>query len=71
MLPEARLILSDFGEASTPMSEVRLGRDCHTPPVFRAPKAKFEPEVPLSYPSDIWSLATAIWDIRNEVHVQC
>lgn len=40
MLPEARLFLSDFGEASTPMSEVRLGRDCHNPPAFRAPKAK-------------------------------
>lgn len=62
-LPKTRLFLSDFGEAFAPTSEVRLGQDCHTPPAFRAPEAKFEPEVPLSYPSDIWSLATAIWDI--------
>ena len=62
-LPEAHLLLSDFGEAFAPASDIRLGQDCHTPPAFRAPEAKFQPKSPLSYSSDIWSLATAIWDI--------
>ncbi|RHZ59771.1 hypothetical protein CDV55_105607 [Aspergillus turcosus] len=29
----------------------------------RPPEARFEPEAPLSYSADIWSLATTIWDI--------
>lgn len=62
-LSDARPLLSDFGEAFSPASEVRLGKDCHTPPAFRAPEAKFESHAPLAYPSDIWSLATAIWEI--------
>lgn len=62
-LSDAHPLLSDFGEAFAPASETRLGQDCHTPPAFRAPEAKFEPQTPLAYPSDIWSLATAIWEI--------
>lgn len=60
---DAQLLLSDFGEAFAPTSEVRLGEDCHTPQAFRVPEAIFEPKTPLSYPSDVWSLATAIWKI--------
>lgn len=62
-LSDAHPLLSDFGEAFSPALEVRLGQDCHTPPAFRAPEAKFEPQTPLAYPLDIWSLATAIWEI--------
>lgn len=62
-LPEAHILVSDFGEAFAPASEVRLGQDSHAPLHYRPPEAKFEPDTPLSYPSDIWSLATAIWDI--------
>lgn len=57
------LILSDFGEAFSPTTEQRLGRDCHIPLAKRAPEALFEPNEPLSYPSDIWSLGNAIWEI--------
>jgi hypothetical protein len=57
------VLLGDFAEAFSPAQETRLGQDCHTPPAFRAPEAKFEPQTPLSYPSDIWSLATTIWEI--------
>lgn len=57
------MLLSDFGESFPPATEARLGQDCHTPLAFRAPEAKFEPQAPLTYPSDIWSLATAIWEI--------
>lgn len=62
-LSDVRVLLSDFGEAFTPTSEVRRGKDCHTPLAMRPPEARFEPEAPLSYSADIWSLATAIWDI--------
>ncbi|GLA81129.1 hypothetical protein AtubIFM56815_004766 [Aspergillus tubingensis] len=64
-LADVRPLLSDFGEAFAPTSEVRLGQDCHTPPAFRAPEARFEPQKPLTYSSDIWSLATAIWEIMG------
>ncbi|RJE18622.1 Protein kinase domain-containing protein [Aspergillus sclerotialis] len=62
-LSDAHLLLSNFGETFSPASETRLGKDCHIPPAFRAPEAKFESQSPLSYPSDIWSLATAIWEV--------
>ena len=57
------LILSDFGEGFSPATEQRLGRDCNIPLAKRAPEALFKPNEPLSYPSDIWSLGTAIWEI--------
>ncbi|CAI7617778.1 unnamed protein product [Penicillium discolor] len=62
-LSDAHPLLTDFGEAFSPASETRLGKDCHTPNAFRAPEAKFESQMPLGYPSDIWNLATAIWEI--------
>ncbi|GCB20743.1 serine/threonine-protein kinase spk-1 [Aspergillus awamori] len=62
-LADVRSLLSDFGEAFAPASEIRLGKDCHTPPAFRAPEARFDPQGPLTYSSDVWSLATAIWEI--------
>ncbi|KAG5914910.1 hypothetical protein E4U53_004572, partial [Claviceps sorghi] len=58
-----RLLLSDFGEAFAPEAEARLGKDCNTPLQMRAPETLFEPEAPISYPSDIWALGTAIWEI--------
>ncbi|KAH6919211.1 kinase domain-containing protein [Coprinopsis sp. MPI-PUGE-AT-0042] len=63
LLPEARLILNDFGESYAPAKEIRLGQDCHTPHPFRPPEAHCEPDKPLSYSADIWSLAIVIWDI--------
>ncbi|KAF1732841.1 Serine/threonine-protein kinase spk-1 [Beauveria bassiana] len=62
-LRDARIILSDFGESYSPGTDVRLGKNCHTPVDFRPPEAHFEPDTPLSFSADIWSLATAIWDI--------
>lgn len=57
------LVLCDFGEGFAPATEQRFGRDYNTPLAKRAPEAVFEPDEPLSYPSDIWSLGTAIWEI--------
>ncbi|OQD61597.1 hypothetical protein PENPOL_c016G04662 [Penicillium polonicum] len=62
-LSDAHPLLSDFGEAFSPASEARFGKDCHTPPAFRAPETKFESQTPLAYPLDVWSLAIAIWEI--------
>ncbi|PGH13636.1 serine/threonine protein kinase [Polytolypa hystricis UAMH7299] len=62
-LSDVRILLSDFGEAFAPASDFRCGEDCNTPLAFRSPEARFEPQVALSYPADIWSLATAIWEI--------
>lgn len=60
---DARVILSDFGESFAPAEETRLGKDCHTPVDFRPPEALLEPDAEMSFSADVWSLATAIWDI--------
>ncbi|KAM5443150.1 hypothetical protein MferCBS31731_002026 [Microsporum ferrugineum] len=62
-LSDAHVLLSDFGEAFAPALESRLGKNCHTPLSSRPPEARFEPESPLSYSADIWTLATALWEI--------
>ena len=62
-LHDAHVLLGDFGESYSPSTELRRGEDCHTPLAMRPPEARFEPQAPLSYPADIWSLAIAIWEI--------
>ncbi|KAJ5706676.1 hypothetical protein N7488_006477 [Penicillium malachiteum] len=62
-ISKTQFLLNDFGEAFNPALEVRLGEDCHTPQGSRAPEAKFEADSPLNARSDIWSLATALWEI--------
>ncbi|GAQ35826.1 hypothetical protein AtubIFM56815_002976 [Aspergillus tubingensis] len=62
-LQDAQVLLSDFGEAFSPVSSPRSGEYCHTPVPYCPPEALFEPQAPLSYPADIWSLATAVWEI--------
>ncbi|KAJ6188548.1 hypothetical protein N7519_003456 [Penicillium mononematosum] len=37
--------------------------ETHTPLASRPPEARFEPDKPLSFSSDIWSLACTIWSI--------
>ncbi|EGC47658.1 protein kinase [Histoplasma capsulatum var. duboisii H88] len=62
-LADTQVLVSDFGEAFAPSSDVRLGENCHTPLAMRPPEARFEPQSPLSFSADIWSLATTIWEI--------
>ncbi|KAL2752853.1 hypothetical protein ACRALDRAFT_1058617 [Sodiomyces alcalophilus JCM 7366] len=62
-LADTRILLGDFGEAYSPASDPRLGRDCHTPLGSRPPEARFEPDAPLLYSADIWCLAITIWEI--------
>ncbi|GKZ16482.1 hypothetical protein AbraIFM66951_000290 [Aspergillus brasiliensis] len=62
---EAQLLLSDFGESFSPSDpeQQRLGQDCHSPLPVAPPEAYFEPDKPLSFSADIWSLACAMWSI--------
>lgn len=60
-LPYARILLSDFGEAFSPAREKTF--KSHTPLPLRPPEARFEPTKPLTFSSDIWTLACTIWDI--------
>lgn len=63
------LILSDFGEAFSPTTEQRLGKECNTPLARKAPETLFEPNSHVSYPSDIWSLGTSIWEILGMKYI--
>ncbi|KAG6179312.1 hypothetical protein E4U10_007917 [Claviceps purpurea] len=57
-LAEAKLTLSDFGAAFRPADESRfVSQVC---PGLCPPEALFEPERPLNFASDIWSLAGLI-----------
>jgi serine/threonine-protein kinase SRPK3 len=53
-LAEARILLTDFGEAFSPSQELKY--ESHTPLVIRPPEARFEPTKPLSFSSDIWAI---------------
>ncbi|KAF9883407.1 hypothetical protein FE257_003490 [Aspergillus nanangensis] len=58
---EASILLYDFGEAfAYPKERKYLSR---APLVNRPPEARFEPDIPLSFSADIWSLACTIWCI--------
>ncbi|DAA74421.1 TPA_exp: Uncharacterized protein A8136_3388 [Trichophyton benhamiae CBS 112371] len=65
ILSDTHVLLSDFGEAFSPGSQPRLGKDCHTPLHLRPPEARFEPDTQMSYSADIWGLAVAIWEIAG------
>ncbi|KAG5988312.1 hypothetical protein E4U52_006702 [Claviceps spartinae] len=60
-LGEAKLILSDFGVAFRPDEKSQY--ISHATAVMRPPESQFEPEVPLSLASDIWSLGCAIFEL--------
>ncbi|PYI33392.1 protein kinase [Aspergillus indologenus CBS 114.80] len=63
-LPESRIVVSDFGEAFSPGREMKY--ESHTPLLIRPPEARFEPTKPLTFSSDIWTLACTIWDIISQ-----
>ncbi|CEO58553.1 Putative Complex: human SRPK2 bound unphosphorylated (Precursor) [Penicillium brasilianum] len=60
-LAESRILLSDFGEAFSYSKEPK--HESRTPLVIRPPEARFEPNKPLSFSSDIWTVACTIWSI--------
>ncbi|KAJ4112485.1 hypothetical protein NW768_011651 [Fusarium equiseti] len=62
-LPESKVLLADLGTAFCPALESRL--ESYTPMGLKPPEARFEPTTPLSFASDIWGLACAIWHIAG------
>ncbi|KAM0322697.1 hypothetical protein ACHAQA_009288 [Verticillium albo-atrum] len=58
-LSEAQIILADFGESYRPSLESKF--ECCTPVHARPPENRFEPTNRKSFPSDIWTLACAVW----------
>ncbi|RAK87346.1 kinase-like protein [Aspergillus costaricaensis CBS 115574] len=53
----------EFTLQDAAVSSPRFGEYCHTPVPYCPPEALFERQAPLSYPADVWSLATAVWEI--------
>ncbi|PYH35588.1 kinase-like protein [Aspergillus neoniger CBS 115656] len=64
-LDEAQLLLSDFGKSFSPSDpeQRRRGQDCPSPLPVIPPEAYSEPDKPLSFPSDIWSLACVMYSM--------
>lgn len=62
-LGEEKIILSDFGESFNPHGILRFSSK--TLPLLQPPEARFSEE-PLSFASDIWSLACTIWEIFGQ-----
>ncbi|POR31837.1 Protein kinase domain protein [Tolypocladium paradoxum] len=61
---EAKIFLTDFGETYSPLREARY--TSHTPICLQPPETRFEPTKPLSFSSDIWTLACSIWEILGQ-----
>lgn len=60
-LAAARILVTDFGEAFSCANEQKY--ESHTPLVVRPPEARFERKKPLSFASDIWTVACTVWAI--------
>ncbi|QMW25928.1 hypothetical protein G4B84_001173 [Aspergillus flavus NRRL3357] len=60
---EEKIILSDFGESFNPHKTPRFSSK--TLPLLQPPEAIFSDE-PLSFASDIWTLACTIWEISGQ-----
>lgn len=60
-LSEAKILLIDFGQAFRPSQKSKY--KSYAPASMKPPEARFEPTMPLSFPSDVWLLACAIWSI--------
>ena len=60
---EGKIILSDFGESFNPHKTHRFSSK--TLPLLQPPEARFSDE-PLSFASDIWTLACTIWEVFGQ-----
>lgn len=63
-VPEARILLTDFGESFMPSTTKRY--HCNTPALLRPPELYFLPKEPVSFPADIWTLACTIFSILGQ-----
>ncbi|GKZ81564.1 hypothetical protein AnigIFM56816_006085 [Aspergillus niger] len=60
---EEKIIISDFGESFNPHETDRFSSK--TLPLLQPPEARFSDE-PLSFASDIWTLACTVWEIFGQ-----
>lgn len=60
-LPEARIMLIDFGESYIPSLQARY--ESNAPAAYEPPEALWNKRVPLTFSSDIWTLACSLWDL--------
>ncbi|POR37770.1 SRSF protein kinase 2 [Tolypocladium paradoxum] len=63
-LSEARILLFDYGETYSPEKHQRY--TSNAPLCLQPPEARFESTQPLSFSSDIWTLACSIWSILGQ-----
>lgn len=61
---DAKLLITDFGESFSPLTGTRYGS--RAPMSVAPPEVLFEPERPLSFSSDVWTLACAIWAVVGQ-----
>ena len=62
-LAESHIFLNDFSESYQPAVDPQTSS--HTPLVLRSPELFMEPEAPVSFPAEIWSLACVIFGIMG------
>lgn len=64
LLPDAQIMLVNFGEAFYPDKEKKF--ESRTPALLRPPEARFESNQPLGLSSDIWTLACSMWEVLGQ-----
>ncbi|EDN06683.1 predicted protein [Histoplasma mississippiense (nom. inval.)] len=63
-LSEAKIFINDFGESFLPSITQR--HYSNTPGILAPPETYFLLHEPLSFPSDVWTLACTLWDIIGQ-----
>ncbi|KAL7359747.1 protein kinase [Histoplasma ohiense] len=63
-LSEAKIFINDFGESFLPSITQR--NYSNTPGILAPPETYFLLHEPLSFPSDVWTLACTLWDIIGQ-----
>lgn len=63
-LSEAKIFITDFGESFLPSITQR--HYSNTPGILAPPETYFLPYKPLSFPTDVWTLACTLWDIIGQ-----
>lgn len=63
---EAKLLITDFGEAYSPSAESQHGRGLHNPSCILPPEMRFGKDPKYSFQSDIWALGCTICEFFSE-----
>ncbi|CEJ60084.1 hypothetical protein PMG11_08671 [Penicillium brasilianum] len=60
-LSEAKIMLIDFGESYVPSLQARHESNSHS--AYQPPEALWNTRTPMTFSSDIWTLACSLWDL--------